>query len=483
MKISNRLKNNFEDALTDFTKKEISRFFEDNDIENKVAEVLTNSSQRRTLVRQFYNSINWGDSNEVQNVLFTFSDILIALEEKAKNYNVQESANSYLKLINQIKINLAKDGLVYDGKLITGNLATISHIQTKLHQPASIMSMSAETITTTPKLATAAIALTLDYVKETSAKVFISYSWDSPAHEDKVVRFTNYLRDNGFYAEVDKLLSQKESAIDFHKMMHQTMTNYQKIIIVLSSGYKQKAENFAGGVGTEYALIIKDIVDNPNKYILVSFEKLTNNILPLALKGREVLDLTITGKDKVLFHKLKNQPIYAFSEVAATTPTLTTLQPGPFELPNSTTDPFEIVKLSAIPTDSVQQGGSFVYVCNDYTIEIKNISTVTISDYNIDVVIPSYLLEATTVFRKDGENSIINFRHDQKIYAGQSLPTSTFSIKVTNHNYIKALEAKLKVIIYSDLGSITKEFYLKDSFIVKMEGVQNTYLPVANFGI
>ena len=71
---------------------------------------------------------------------------------------------------------------------------------------------------------------------------------------------------------MDQMLIQESTALDFIEMMHRAMTDYTKVIIVLSSGYKSKAEGFSGGVGNEYSMIIKSIRENPNKYILVSFE-------------------------------------------------------------------------------------------------------------------------------------------------------------------------------------------------------------------
>lgn len=102
--------------------------------------------------------------------------------------------------------------------------------------------------------------------------VFVTYSWESEEHNDKVLSFTDFLRSQGFSAENDKFHSQNETATDFNKMMHQAFTDYKKVIIVLSKGYIEKATKFKGGVGNEYSMIIKDIETSVNKYILVAFE-------------------------------------------------------------------------------------------------------------------------------------------------------------------------------------------------------------------
>ena len=70
------------------------------------------------------------------------------------------------------------------------------------------------------------------------------------------------------------------------------MTDYEKVIVVLSKGYKDKAENFKGGVGNEYNLILKYIETQKNKYILISFEPISDEITPLNFKGRHIFDLS-----------------------------------------------------------------------------------------------------------------------------------------------------------------------------------------------
>ena len=123
-------------------------------------------------------------------------------------------------------------------------------------------------------------------------EVFVSYSWDSEDHNQKVLAFTNHLRENGFEAQLDRMLSQEETAINFIKMMHKAMSEHPKVIVVLSKGYKEKAETFKGGVGEEYGILLNDISGNPNKYILVSFEERSDAIIPLGLKGRDIVDLS-----------------------------------------------------------------------------------------------------------------------------------------------------------------------------------------------
>jgi len=78
-------------------------------------------------------------------------------------------------------------------------------------------------------------------------EIFITYRWKGKEHINQVLSFVNYLREEGYQAEVDQMLSQKQTSIDFMKMMHKGINDYQKVIIVLSKGYKERADKFEGG--------------------------------------------------------------------------------------------------------------------------------------------------------------------------------------------------------------------------------------------
>jgi len=149
----------------------------------------------------------------------------------------------------------------------------------------------------------------------------ILYSWDSEPHKQKVLEFACELRkEQRIHATLDRWLNQEGTAIDFPKMMHLAITDYKKVIIVLSEGYKEKAEKFTGGVGNEFQLIIKDIKANPNKYVLVSFVGISDKIAPLALQGRHTIDLSNNDKTawNELRSKLRDEPIIDKPPVAET---------------------------------------------------------------------------------------------------------------------------------------------------------------------
>lgn len=166
----------------------------------------------------------------------------------------------------------------------------------------------------------------MDKTKRKATSVFVSYCWESEKYKEQVISFINFLRENGFAADMDIKFMQEESSVDFNRIMHKGIMKYDKVIVLLSKNYKIKAESFEGGVGKEYRFILNDIEKNPNKYILASFlelnKKSIDKIAPIEFAGREIVDLT---KDEFndfenLFSKLTESQKYVFSEVASETP-------------------------------------------------------------------------------------------------------------------------------------------------------------------
>lgn len=148
---------------------------------------------------------------------------------------------------------------------------------------------------------------------------FISHAWVNGKPDPKVLQFVELLRSRGYQAECDVLYQQQKTAIHFHEMMADALRKAEKTIIVLSEGYRERADNFQGGVGTEYRYIIEDFSQNENKYILVSFGGRSPKIIPNFLKGRDIVDLLEDEKHDYgeLFSKLSNSPKYEFSPVSA----------------------------------------------------------------------------------------------------------------------------------------------------------------------
>lgn len=117
-------------------------------------------------------------------------------------------------------------------------------------------------------------------------KVFISYSWDSKEHQEWVVALTNELRSTyGVDAKCDVLLDNP----NLFSMMVQEANVNDKIIIVDTKRYTEKADHEQGGVGYETRLFYNFFQKRPQKLIVI---KRGNCELPFYLNGWNYLDFT-----------------------------------------------------------------------------------------------------------------------------------------------------------------------------------------------
>jgi hypothetical protein len=308
-------------------------------------------------------------------------------------------------------------------------------------------------------------------------EVFVTYSWDDPKHISKVESLTEHLREKGFEAEMDVLLSQKETATDFSKMMHQAMTDYSKVIIVLSPGYKQKAEDFKGGVGKEYSLIIKDINDNPSKYILVCFDGIKDEIYPLELKNRETVNLSNPDEYASLYHKLMDTPVREFSPVAASKPSLTTrkIEPIISETPRN----LEFAGLWDKTVKSSKFGGKYVHLTKTFEVHIKNKGTAT-DDFSVEVDMPNINTFDSPNFRIDSGRKIFTFAPSKKIFTNQIFVTDPIKIKVFEKD-VRSLENEYIIIRTFTDTNVKEERLPVKALIYKEVGGERVALSTDDF--
>ena len=295
-------------------------------------------------------------------------------------------------------------------------------------------------------------------------EVFITYSWDSEEHIEKVVSFTNHLRDEGFEAEMDKLHTQNETATDFYKMMHQAMTDYEKVIVVLSKGYKEKAENFKGGVGNEYNLILKDIETQNNKYILVSFEPISDEIAPLNFKGRHIFVLNDTKNLNELYAKLQNVKTIEFAEVGKKKPIIEKTVISKFAIQEQN---LEVGNLNCRVENSSLFAQLFTKIKFDLNLEIVNNSKETYSDYNIEVFYPVNSTNFDTNGRIEKNHKIITYDNNPKLFPKQTRSIKLENLILRNNNADEILATNLLVKIFTDKGISEKEFPLQDVLVTR----------------
>jgi hypothetical protein len=133
--------------------------------------------------------------------------------------------------------------------------------------------------------------------KDKRINVFITYAYESEEYKEQVIGFTNKLREMGYDATMDEYMKREYPNID--AMMVEGL-KCDKVIVVLSELYKEKADNIKGsGVWKEFLMIANHLEKDVKKFIFISFDPYTTDlperITPTRLGNRWFVDLE---KDK-----------------------------------------------------------------------------------------------------------------------------------------------------------------------------------------
>lgn len=130
----------------------------------------------------------------------------------------------------------------------------------------------------------------------TAPKLFISYCWSSPEHEEWVLRLGTELRENGVDVILDKWdLKEGNDANSFMEKMVSD-EEIKKVILVIDEQYSDKANKRSGGVGTETQIISAEVYESvdQNKFVAVIAAKDAEGKpkLPVFYNSRIYIDLS-----------------------------------------------------------------------------------------------------------------------------------------------------------------------------------------------
>ena len=106
-------------------------------------------------------------------------------------------------------------------------------------------------------------------------KLFVSYSWSSPDHEEWVLQLATELRESGVEVILDKC--DLKEGHDAHAFMETMVTDpeIRKVILVCDREYAAKTDERSGGVGTEAQIISGEIYENQaqDKFVAIVVER------------------------------------------------------------------------------------------------------------------------------------------------------------------------------------------------------------------
>lgn len=160
----------------------------------------------------------------------------------------------------------------------------------------------------------------------TTMTIFISYSWDSEEHKKWVLDLANKLTDNGVYVLLDRF--DLKAGRPMTQFMEKSVNNSDKILMIMTPSYKDKADNRTGGVGYEYSMITQELYNNHDndKFIPIlrkgSFDESSPKFLSTLISHNMQNDLTfekdftellriIYDEPEIKRHPLGKKPIFS----------------------------------------------------------------------------------------------------------------------------------------------------------------------------
>lgn len=157
----------------------------------------------------------------------------------------------------------------------------------------------------------------------TAPKVFISYSWTTPEHENWVLELATGLRQSGVDAILDKW--DLREGHDAYAFMEQMVSDesISKVVIVSDKAYAEKSNARKGGAGTEAQIISSEIYakQDQNKFgvAVTEFSEKGEPYVPTYYKSRIFIDFSDASRFAESFDQLlrwiADKPIHKKPEI------------------------------------------------------------------------------------------------------------------------------------------------------------------------
>lgn len=133
-------------------------------------------------------------------------------------------------------------------------------------------------------------------------QVFITYSWDTEDHKNWVRKLADFLIQNGIIVYLDQYdINPGQS---FTYFMESSITNSDKVIVILTPNYKDKSLERKGGVGYEQQIISGEIMSGMDRKKFIplikdgKYEEGIDCALPPHFKGISIMDFRTSENEK-----------------------------------------------------------------------------------------------------------------------------------------------------------------------------------------
>lgn len=126
--ISKKTRSKFQEFFVTKTLREISTYFDNHDV--KFAELPSDKNyggQRRTLVDNYYQGVDWQDAKDVRQILLVYEEVLTDLEDLDNQWNAEHNK----EWLEKLKKILVRDGYVFENKKIrsVGHVTNFDDLQ------------------------------------------------------------------------------------------------------------------------------------------------------------------------------------------------------------------------------------------------------------------------------------------------------------------------------------------------------------------
>lgn len=223
-------------------------------------------------------------------------------------------------------------------------------------------------------------------------KVFVSYSHDSMEHKKWVLDLATRLRNNGIDASLDQW--DLRPGDDLPAFMERNLRSADRVLMVCTTKYVEKANSGKGGVGYEKMIITSDLLRNieSSKVIPVIRQAGTADV-PTFLKSKLYIDFSRHDQDEFAFDELvraiHSAPLYEKPPIGNNP-----FQPVSEVRPDKTGDPMKTL-MAQIVADF--EAGA------DYTIYKDLIGALGISRVYLDILVTQAIERRLVTADRDGE--------------------------------------------------------------------------------
>lgn len=145
-------------------------------------------------------------------------------------------------------------------------------------------------------------------------KVFVSYSHDSPKHKAWVEELATKLVESGIDVILDRW--ELKPGGDIPKFMEKGLTTADRVLMICSDAYVQKADEGKGGVGYEAMIVTAEMVQDlgTTKFIPIIRQGPRQALLPKSMGLRLYVNLSedqeMSERFEELLRELHNEPAF-----------------------------------------------------------------------------------------------------------------------------------------------------------------------------